>query len=297
MEFKKFLIIGSNGQLGRDLIKILENRKEKFTGLTHKDFELKDYEQVKEVISELKPEIVINTAAFHSVDKCEEQPHEAYTVNCECVVNLAKVCRDNNCKLVHISTDYVFDGKKNRGYEYSEEDIPNPVNTYGKSKLSGEVGIKSHMEKYFIIRTAALHGISKSSVKGSNFIETMIRLSSERGKIEVVDDQITSPTYTVHLANTIIDLCNGEHYGLYHITSEGSCSWFEFAKEIFKQEELKVESIPITTFEAAKKFNYKAERPLNAVLSKNLIRNLEIKMPDWQIALSLYLKERRCKNG
>jgi len=293
----KFLVLGSNGQLGKDLIKILKSRKEEFVGLTHNDIELKDYMAVRKIIKEIKPEIIINTAAFHNVDLCEENPIEAYSINSQAVYNLAEICKDNNTSLVHISTDYVFDGKKEKGFEYNEGDFPNPINVYGKSKLHGERVIKGITDKYFIVRTAALQGISQSSVKGRNFIETMMRLGNEKGLVEVVNDQFTSPTYTLELAGKIIDLSKTTEYGLYHLTSEGSCSWYEFAKEIFKRTGMNVKVIPINTREAEKKFNYKAKRPLNTVLSNNHLKQIGIaNMPHWKDCLSLYLKE-RSKNG
>lgn len=285
------LIIGKNGQLGTELVNILRDGSP-FVALTHDDIEITNHEDVRERIKDIGPNIVINTSAFHNVDVCEQDPETSYAVNGLAVRNLAEICRDNGIKLVHLSTDYVFNG--NSKEPYTEEDIALPVNVYGDSKLRGEAFVRGILPEYFIVRTAAIQGISKSSVKGSNFVETMLRKGREKGVVRVVSDQITSPTYAPDLARKILELAGTDNFGTYHMTSTGQVSWYDMARKIFELEGIKVETVPITTKQAAQEFNYKAQRPLFTVLDNKNLRGIGFEdLTSWRDTIEAYLQERR----
>ena len=282
-EDKKVLLIGADGQLGNDLKRILRNA----VPLTHQDVEICDTKRMKAVIDEHSPKVVINTSAFHKVDLCEDSVEESFKVNAYAVRDLAQVCKEKNTVLVHISTDYVFDGKK--GSPYRESDHPNPLNVYGESKLAGENFIREALERYFIIRTSGLYGVGAPGRKRSSFIELMLRLGGEGKPLKVVNDQVLTPTYTKELAEHIVKLIDTEEYGLFHITNNGECSWFEFAKEVFKLASLNPDLSTTTT----EKFGAKAKRPLYSVLENASLGKLGIdNMSSWQDALKKYLIER-----
>lgn len=240
-ERKKILLIGANGQLGSDLVKGLKN----IIPITHKDLEICDIKQLRLVIEKYNPETIINTSAFHKVDLCEDEIEKSFQVNAYAVRDLALICKEKDILLLHFSTDYVFDGRKNS--PYIESDTPNPLNVYGVSKLSGEYFIRNISNRFLIIRTSGLYGSAGSSGKGSNFIETMLKLAKEKKPIRVVDDQVLTPTYTRDLAENIRELLKTREYGIFHITNNGQCSWFEFAKEIFKLADLNPEVATATT--------------------------------------------------
>jgi dTDP-4-dehydrorhamnose reductase len=288
------LIVGSNGQLGSELVKFYKEKGEPSIGLNHRDIEVTDYDNVRRVMAEYNPRVVINTAAYHKVDACEENPQHAFGINAIGARNVAIACADVGATLVHMGTDYVFDGEM--GSPYREENSANPVNVYGTSKIAGEMFVQNILPEHFIIRTAAIQGLSKSSVKGSNFIETMLKLGKERGLVQVVSDQITSPTYAPDLADGIFKLIRTGAYGTYHLTNKGNCSWYEFAKEIFAIENVDVKVVPIPTDEASKLFNYKARRPLNTSLDISKAEATGVKMRLWQSAVAAYLNEGRA-NG
>lgn len=291
---EKVLVIGSNGQLGTELVKTLTKQKIPFLGLDHSQIEVKNHEETRKRVERINPYILINTSAFHKVDLCEEQPEEAFEVNSLAVRNLAEICRDERIKLVHLSTDYVFDGNKKT--PYIEDDLPNPLGVYGNSKLSGEYFVKNILNEHFIIRTSAIQGISKSSVKGSNFIETMLKLGREKGLVKVVDDQVITPTYAVDLAYKIIELASTKKFGTYHVTNEGELSWFDFAKKIFKGGGLDVQVEPISIRDASVLFNYKIDRPAYSALSSINLKNIGSKrMRNINDALNAYFEER--ENG
>lgn len=250
----KILITGSNGMLGHDLIEALKDNHE-LVLTTSKTLDITDKEQVFDFISQNKPDIVINSAAYTDVDGCEQNQDLAYSVNGEGVKNLALACREADSALVHISTDYVFNGESQR--PWVEDDEIGPISVYGKSKLMGEEAILETLEKYFIIRTAWLYGIN-----GRNFPKTMLELAENHSQITVVYDEVGSPTYTPDLAKAISQLIETEHYGIYHITNSGSCSWCEFARYIFEAAGKDVEVIPVT----AAKFARPAPRPHYSVL-------------------------------
>lgn len=250
----KILITGAYGMLGSDLREILKNHELIATGF--KELDITNEEKVIEFICENSPEIVINAAAYTAVDDCETNYDDAYAVNAIGPRNLAIACNKIDIPLIHISTDYVFDGSKNT--PLLEDDELGPQSAYGKTKLEGEKFIQENTEKYFILRTAWLYG-----VHGGNFVQTMLNLAKEHDKITVVNDQIGSPTFSYDLAKGISNLLNSEKYGIYHLTNEGECSWSEFAKDIFELSKIDLKLIPVSTEE----FPRPAPRPHYSVLS------------------------------
>ncbi|MGQ9525200.1 MAG: dTDP-4-dehydrorhamnose reductase [Armatimonadota bacterium] len=283
----KVAIIGANGQLGTDLCRTA--RDHDVVALTHSHVCVEDMDSVLTALRDTKPQIVINTAAFHRVDECETNPEPAFLVNAIGARNVAVACRDTDAVLVHISTDYVFGFDRGRFTPYLEEDPPAPVNVYGASKLAGEHLIRAYLERHYIIRTAALYGTAGASGKGGNFVETMLRLAAEGRSIRVVDDQITSPTYTRDLAAKIWQVIEDGPYGTYHITNSGQCSWFRFAQTIFRLSGLSPDLSPTTAVE----FGAPAPRPSYSVLAHGSLRRVGLgEMRPWDVALSDYLSER-----
>ena len=281
----RIVVIGANGQLGTDLVKVLNNWD--LVPLTHAELDICDFVRARKVLTELKPDIVINTAAFNRVDDAEDQPEKAFWVNTYAVRNLAQVCADLDCTLMHISTNYVFGGEKRT--PYTEDDPPNPLNVYGVSKLAGEYFVRNICPKYFIVRTSGLYGVAGSSGKGGNFVETMVRLAREGKPIRVVTDQVLTPTYTKDLAQKIKELLTTEAYGLYHITNSGQCSWYQFASKIFELLRMKPDFGPTTSAE----FGAKARRPAYSVLAHEKLKHVGItELRPWPEALAAYLKEK-----
>lgn len=269
------LVTGSNGQLGYDVIKELKRRNIDCIGTERKDFDLTDYEQVEKYILNLNPKCIIHCAAYTSVDKAEDEPQICFKVNVDGTENIAKVCKKIDAKMIYISTDYVFDGSGNKPHEVNDK--ANPLSVYGKSKYRGELKVKEILNKYFIVRTSWVFGAN-----GNNFVKTMLKLGEERRTLNVVCDQVGSPTYTVDLAKLLCDMADSDKYGVYHGTNEGFCSWAEFAEEIMKIAELDCKIHHIRSEE----YKTKAVRPLNSRLSKknNLINEFKL-LPDWKDAL------------
>ena len=239
----KILITGSNGMLGHDLANALEGHELILT--TSKTLDITDKDHTIEFICDAEPDIVINSAAYTDVDGCEENHDLAYAVNGEGVRNLAMACREIDCPLVHISTDYVFDGSATE--PIAEDGEIGPISIYGKSKLQGEEAIQEILDKYFIIRTAWLYGLN-----GKNFPKTMLELAESHSEITVVYDEVGTPTYTQDLAYGISELIETDRYGIYHLTNSGSCSWCEFARYIFEIAGKDVNVIPVTASEFAR---------------------------------------------
>ena len=229
---KKALLIGANGQLGTDILKVFQNVE--VIPLIHNDIEISDYTLSKKIIEKFQPEIVINTAAYHNVLECEKNPVKTFMVNSVGAKNLAQICRDNQIKLVYMSTDYVFDGQNRT--PYTEEDTPNPLNVYGISRLAGEFLSKT-TEKYYVIRVSSLFGKSGCRAKkGMNFVKTMLHLAKSRESVQVTANVICSPSYTFDIALKLKEMLDNDlPSGLYHIANSGYCSWYEFAVEIFSQ--------------------------------------------------------------
>ena len=273
----KILITGAYGMLGSDLREVLKNHELIATG--SKDLDITDENEVIDFISENSPEIVINAAAYTAVDDCETNYDDAYAVNAIGPKNLAIACNKIDVPLVHVSTDYVFDGSKRT--PLLETDTLGPQSAYGKTKLEGEKFIQENTDKYFILRTAWLYGIH-----GGNFVQTMLGLAENHDEITVVDDQIGSPTYSLDLAVSIANLLESDKYGIYHLTNEGECSWYEFSKRIFELSGVDVKVMPVSTEE----FPRPAPRPRYSVLSnQKWIKAGFPPMRDYKEALSDYL--------
>src|SRR3989344_4426101 len=264
----RIAVIGANGQLGTDLIKVFSKDSDlQLFPLTHKDIDIVDKNTINQVINRIKPDIVINTAAYHRVNDCETNLEKAFLINAFAQKNLAEYCSQQNSVLVYISTDYVF----------------------GLSKLTGEYFTRYICKKYFILRSSGLFGLKGSSLKGGNFVETMLKFAHEKMNVRVVNDQFLAPTYTVDLAKQIHKLIKTDSYGIYHASALGECSWYTFAKEIFKITNTKVHLIPITS----KEYYTPAKRPLYSVLGNENLKNLNLNiMPDWHIGLKNYLIEK-----
>lgn len=281
----KVAVIGADGQLGSDLVKVLEGHK--VFPLYYPDFDITKSERVKKTISQLDIEIVINTAAFHRVDECEESPTKAFEVNSIAVGELTLICKELDLVLVHFSTDYVFDGKK--GTPYSEEDAPHPLNVYGASKLAGEYFIRNTLQKYFLIRTCGLYGEAGCWGKGSNFVDTVISLEKKGEPLRIVNDQTITPTSTAELALKIEELIQTPHYGLFHLTNEGQCTWFEFAEAIFSLIGRKPSLFPVDS----QSYGAQAVRPPFSVLENKKAKKVGLSVfSHWKDALKLYLEKK-----
>lgn len=273
------LVVGANGMLGRDLMTLLGDRG---VGVDIAEIDITSLESVLKVVGRLKPDVVVNCAAYTDVDGCESDADRAMAVNGEGVGYLAMACRDIGALLVQISTDYIFDGSK--GTPYIENDKPCPLSVYGESKLAGEMNA-AFCPNHLIVRTQWLYGLH-----GKNFVETMLRLGSEKDELTVVDDQIGSPTWTVDLALAIVALIDKDCRGIYHAADSEYCSWNEFAKSIFMETDLKVAVKPMTTIELARP----AKRPLYSTLDcTKLAVDTGFKPQTWQSALQEYLKLRQ----
>jgi dTDP-4-dehydrorhamnose reductase len=281
----KIALIGADGQLGSDLLNLLPAAN--CVPLFYPDFDVRQPQKIREVLESVAADVVINTAAFHRVDECEDRVQEAFAVNAMAVRNLAIFCRENKAVLVHFSTDYVFDGRKRE--PYLEEDVPGPLNVYGISKLAGEYFVQSLCEKYFLIRTCGLYGRAGCREKGMNFVELMLHLEKSGRSLEVVDDQWVTPTSTEELAVRILELLRTERYGLYHMTNEGQCTWYDFAREIFSLVGRAVDLSPIDS----QAYAAKARRPAYSVLENRRAKALGITdFSPWQEALKDYLKKK-----
>ena len=277
-------VIGANGQLGSDLVGSFLENGDSVIQLNHDKIELEKYESVEEVLFKAQPEIIVNTAAMHHLEKCEQNPVKSFMVNGIGLRNLALVSKKLNSILVHISTDYVFDGKKLE--PYLESDPPAPLNVYGNTKLCGEYFVSSIMKDYFIIRTSGVYGNMPCRAKGHNFVELMLKLAREKSEVRVVDNEILTPTYTVSLAKQIVKLTLSKHFGLFHATSKGQCSWYEFAERIFQITNTKIKLSKADPSE----FPAKTTRPRYSVLQNHNLQTLNMDiMPSWEDALQEYI--------
>ena len=281
-------IIGSNGQLGTDLVKTCKDAGHSPVHLNLPEFNVVERKTVVDTISGAGVDLVINTAAFHRVDECEENPIETFSVNAGGAKNVADGCVAAGIPVAFISTDYIFDGKK--GFPYREDDPPHPLNTYGISKLAGELVTETVTDRHFIFRVSGLYGLNTSMVKGTNFVETMLKLAKRGNPIQVVDDQILTPTFTGELAQKLIKVIEGDRFGIYHLTNCGQCSWFEFAKAVIELSGIDAKIKPQTTIQSKRK----ARRPANSVLDNAHLRAVGIEeMSHWREALAQYLKLER----
>ena len=285
----KYLVTGVKGQLGYDVMRELEKRGyNDEVGVDIEEMDITDSESVDKVISSEKPDVVIHCAAWTAVDLAEDEDKQdkVHLVNAVGTENIAKVCKKLDCKMIYISTDYVFDGQGTRPWEPDDE--RNPLNVYGQTKYEGELAVEKWLEKYFIVRIAWVFGQN-----GKNFVRTMLNLGKTHDKLTVVDDQIGSPTYTPDLAKLLVDMAESDKYGIYHATNEGFCSWYEFACEIFRQASefdnayKNVSVSPVTS----DKYPSKAKRPSNSRMNKEkLTENGFEKLPAWQDALRRYIE-------
>jgi dTDP-4-dehydrorhamnose reductase len=253
--------------------------------LTRKEFDITDHAQARSVVTDIRPEVVLNTTAYHRVDDCETYAELAYAANVLAVLNLVRIANDVNAILVHISTDYVFDGCARQ--PYTEKSEPFPLSVYGNSKFAGELLVRSMAHKHFLIRSGGLYGVAGSQGKGGNFVQTMLAKALRKEAIRVVDDQVVTPTYTVDLANQIARILPTGHFGVFHMTNEGSCTWFEFARTIFEIAGIDADLSPATS----DTYKARAIRPKYSVLENARLKELGLnQMRHWREALTAYLK-------
>jgi dTDP-4-dehydrorhamnose reductase len=285
----RYLVIGANGQLGRDLAPRLGGDVVE-AGRDRAD--LTDVESLRRTLEETRPDVVLNCAAYNFVDRAESEPSTAFSVNALGVAALARLCGERNCVLVQFSTDYVFGLDATRREPYRETDVPGPLSVYGISKLAGECFAQAYCPRHYVIRSCGLYGVWGSGGKGGNFVETMLKLGSQAAPVRVVTDEICAPTFTADLAAAAIGLLNVGPPGLYHVTNSGQCSRFEFAAEIFRLAGMKVDLQPITSRE----FGARARRPAYAVLANSASERLGIpQLRSWRDALAAYLHERQVR--
>ena len=276
----RILVTGVKGQLGHDVMTELAKRGHTGIGVDVEEMDITDAKKVNEVIRASEVEAVIHCAAYTAVDAAEDQVELCRKINAEGTENIAKVCKELDIKMIYISTDYVFDGEGTRPWEPDDE--RHPLNVYGLTKYEGELAVEKYLDKFFTIRIAWVFGVN-----GKNFIKTMLKLSETHDELNVVDDQIGSPTYTYDLAVLLVDMIETEKYGRYHATNEGLCSWYEFACEIFRQAGRDVKVNPVSSDE----FPTKAKRPHNSRMDKSkLTENGFTPLPAWQDALKRYLE-------
>ena len=276
----KILITGAKGQLGYDVCKELTARNITHKGADVDDFDITDKTAVFAAIESYNPTTVIHCAAYTAVDKAEDEPELCRKINEDGTRNIAEACKQINAKIIYISTDYVFSGHGD--HFYKPTDPTDPQSVYGKTKLAGEQAVQAISDKYFIVRISWVFGEN-----GNNFVKTMLKLGKERESLNVVCDQIGSPTYTADLAPLLCDMAESEKYGIYHATNEGTCSWAEFAQEIFRQAGLNTTVNPIPSSE----YPTKATRPLNSRLDKSCINDGFQQLPLWTDALKRFVRQ------
>jgi len=275
----KILITGGKGQLGSDTTEVLKSNGNEVFSYSSNELNITDLDSLCKTVKNINPDIIINCAAFTEVDTCETDIERAFAVNALGAKNCAIASALFDKKILHISTDYIFDGEKT--FPYTEYDKPAPISVYGKSKLYGEKLLKEHCKKFFILRVAGVYGMS-----GKNFVKTIVNIGKTKKFLKVVDDQTTTPTYTVEIARQISDIIASDNYGTYHATCEGECSWFEFTKYIFAKLNIKTEVVPCKTTE----FPRPAKRPAYSVLENfNLKLTGFHKMKHWKESLDEFL--------
>ena len=277
----KILVTGVGGQLGYDVCRVLTARNIEHKGVDIADFDITDGKAARDYITAYHPDAVIHCSAWTAVDRAEDELERVRAVNTEGPRNIAAACKELGAKMLYISTDYVFPGTGERFYE--PEDPTGPLGAYGETKLGGEKAVQELLEKYFIVRISWVFGKN-----GNNFVGTMLRLAETKREINVVCDQIGSPTYTADLAPLLCDMIVTDKYGVYHATNEGVCSWAEFAQEIFRLAGKDVRVHPVPTSE----YPTRAVRPLNSRMSKDKLEKMGFsRLPDWHDALARYIHE------
>ncbi len=283
----RVFVTGVKGQLGHDVMNELAKRGHEGIGVDVEEMDITDEGAVDRVIKDAAPEAVIHCAAWTAVDAAEENEEICRKVNATGTGYIAKVCQELDIPMLYLSTDYVFDGMGERPWE-PDDPVTAPLNVYGQTKYEGEQLVEKYLEKFFIVRIAWVFGVN-----GKNFIKTMLRLSETHDTLTVVSDQIGSPTYTYDLARLLVDMIVTDKYGRYHATNEGLCSWYEFAKEIFRQAGRDVQVLPVTTAE----YGSPAKRPFNSRMNKDKLDVMGFRrLPAWQDALARYLEELEKQN-
>lgn len=273
----KVLVAGSGGQLGIELTKLMPEKGHEVVALGHKDLDISDAESVKRALESYEPDLILNSAAYTDVDGCETETEAAYRINSLGPRNLAQFGERLGCGILHVSTNYVFDGASE--CPYGPDDLPNPISAYGRTKLAGEEYVKSLSNRWYVVRSAGVYG------QGHNFVRTMLRVGAERDSLKVKADEYISPTYAKDLALGIAEIVDGGLYGTYHVANAGSCSWYEFAQEIFALSGTEVELSPV----ASSEYPLPAPRPANGVLST--LGGPELR--HWREALDEYLSQNR----
>lgn len=277
----RVLVTGAGGQLGFDVCRELDRRRIENKGVDVEDFDISDLEAVEQYMANYCPDAVIHCSAWTAVDEAEDEPEKARTVNIDGTRNIAQACMTLGAKMLYISTDYVFPGTGERFYE--PDDPTGPLGVYGATKLGGELAVKALLDKFFIVRISWAFGVN-----GNNFVKTMLELAKNQSELNVVCDQIGSPTYTADVAPLLCDIAMTEKYGTYHATNEGVCSWAEFAQEIFRLTKTRIQVNAVPTNE----YPTRAVRPKNSRLSKDKLDQMGFsRLPTWQDALKRYLKE------
>ena len=276
----KILATGANGQLGFDVLRAAKSQNIEVTGADIQDFDITNLAETRMFITKHNPTCVIHCAAYTAVDLAEDEREKCHKINVTGTKNIALACKEIGAKMIYISTDYVFDGEGEEPFKV--DDIANPVNYYGLTKFQGEQAIAEILQNYFIARISWVYGIN-----GNNFVKTMLKLAENRDELNIVGDQIGSPTYTLHLAPILLDMAQSDKYGIYHITGEGFCSWANFASEVFNISNKQVKVNPIPSSE----FPTKAKRPKNSRLNKSALDDYGFtRMPDWQESLKYFIK-------
>ncbi|MCX6135504.1 MAG: dTDP-4-dehydrorhamnose reductase [Ignavibacteriales bacterium] len=279
----KVAVIGANGQLGTEIVKGFSD--ETVIALTQSDIEISEIGSVEKAFANVSPDLVVNTASLVNVELCEKEPAKAFLINETGALNLARVLEERKIPLLHISTDYVFDGTKRSPYD--ESDDAKPLNVYGASKLAGERAIQAVCSRHFIVRTSGLYGHAQCMGKGANFIEKILARSKEKSELQVVDDEVLTPTYTLDLAKQIRVLTRTGEFGLYHATNNGECSWFEFAKEALRLAGSSTRVVPVSSAI----YPSELKRPAYSVLANaRLIAQGLDQMPAWQESLKAYFE-------
>lgn len=281
MRTLKILVTGAGGQLGIELARLLPERGHEVIAPAHKDLDVADPSSVERAIAEHAPDLVVNAAAYTDVDGCETETETAYNVNALGPRNLAQACERSGRELLHVGTNYVFDGQREE--PYAPFDLPNPESVYAKTKLAGEEYVRHLSTRWYVVRTAGVYG------DGHNFVRTMLRVGRERDSLKVKADEYIAPTYARDLAASIAEVAEAGLYGTYHVTNAGSCSWYEFAVEIFRLAEIEVEVSPVPGSE----YPLPAPRPANGLLASTGSPELR----HWQEALRDYLSEQPAGAG
>lgn len=279
----RVLVTGVKGQLGYDVMNELAKRGYEGVGVDVEEMDITDAEAVDKVIKESDVDSVVHCAAWTAVDAAEDNIEICRKVNALGTENIAKVCKELDIPMIYFSTDYVFDGEGTRPWE-PDDTVVAPLNIYGQTKYEGELAVEKYLDKYYIVRIAWVFGVN-----GKNFIKTMLNLGKTHDTLTVVNDQVGTPTYTYDLARLVVDMLEKEEYGKYHVTNEGGyISWYDFAKEIFKQAGMDVNVIPVS----AEEYKAKAKRPSNSRMEKKKLTEHGFdRLPTWQDALGRYLKE------